>query len=219
MLLFFFLEAEKLPNKTDSIKNRILKYFRSGKIEYGLYYTINRTIRAIRAIANYYIHCKSFYRCGHNVKIGNRIFIMYPYNIEIGNNVILGDNCEITTEIDDAKLFIDEGVQITGKNKIDYSGGIIIGKNTLISPGVKIITHDHGRDPRSRPKGKKLVIEENVWVGMDSIIMPGVGRIGSNSIVGAATIVTKSIPKDSVVYGCRGRVRKQREKAQKGCMK
>ena len=47
---------------------------------------------------------------------------------------------------------------------------------------------------------KAIVIEEDVWIGTRSIILPGV-RIGKGSIVGAGSVVTKSVPQFSIAAG------------------
>lgn len=200
-----------MKDKINCNNFKIMKYFMSGNIVYGVYYTFNRVIRRMHVYLNKYVHKKSLFYCGENVTFGKNLFIINPRSVSIGNNVHIGDDCEITTEIDTAKLIIEDGVRIVGKCKIDYSGGIMIGRNTLLSPGVKIITHDHGRDPYSKPIGKNLVIGENVWLGMDSLIMPNVGEIGENSIVGASAIVVKNVPKDSMVYASLGKVKKKYE--------
>ena len=62
--------------------------------------------------------------------------------------------------------------------KLDYSGGLVIGENVVISESSTIYTHDHGADPKSVPVKTPLTIEDNVWIGGHAIIIEGVGRIG-----------------------------------------
>lgn len=90
---------------------------------------------------------------------------------------------------------------------------ISMGNNVRITRNVKFITHDGGIwvlrnlnlvDNKSVKYGK-IVIGNNVNIGWDSIIMPGVS-IGNNCIIGAGAIVTKDIPDNSVVVGVPGRV-------------
>ena len=47
----------------------------------------------------------------------------------------------------------------------------------------------------------RTIIHDNTFIGMDSVIMPGV-KIGPNAIIGANSVVTKSIPPNSVAAGC-----------------
>lgn len=72
---------------------------------------------------------------------------------------------------------------------------IYIGENTQIAPGVGIITSNHNIYDLSKSAiGKDVVIGNNCWIGMNSVILPGV-ILGDKTIVGAGGIVTKSFPK------------------------
>ena len=74
------------------------------------------------------------------------------------------------------------------------NGKIKIGKGTWIGPGCGILTQHH--DLQDLSKGvppKDVVIGADCWIGMHSVIMPGV-ILGDHTIVGAGSIVTKSFP-------------------------
>lgn len=83
---------------------------------------------------------------------------------------------------------------------------ITIGDNVHITGGCKFITHDGGtlifrdRVPDLEIT-KPIIIGNNVYIGEDSMIMPGV-HIGNNVVIGARSVVTKSIPDNSVFAGC-----------------
>jgi acetyltransferase-like isoleucine patch superfamily enzyme len=82
---------------------------------------------------------------------------------------------------------------------------ISIGDNVTVTSGVKFLTHDGStwliRDEKGRRYlYQKIKIDNNVFVGVNSIIMPGV-KIEKNVIVAAGSVVTKSIPSGSVVAG------------------
>ena len=64
--------------------------------------------------------------------------------------------------------------------------------------------------PLERPLISKgaVVIENNVWVGEGVVIMPGI-TIGENSIIGANSVVTKDVPKNTVVGGVPAKILKQ----------
>jgi len=94
---------------------------------------------------------------------------------------------------------INEGVSFTVRNSIS------IGDNVILSEYVSL--YDCGLDANmiiasihpeyvSRP----IVLGNNVWVGAHSIILPGV-TIGSNSVIGAGSVVTRDIPSRSVACG------------------
>jgi acetyltransferase-like isoleucine patch superfamily enzyme len=82
---------------------------------------------------------------------------------------------------------------------------INIGNNVTITSGVKILTHDGSLclfqdDNGRRFSYNRVVIGDNVFIGVNSIILPGV-IIGNNVIIGAGSVVTKSIPNNSIVGG------------------
>lgn len=114
--------------------------------------------------------------------------------------VVIGDSCEIYTDSD----FGSEPFLIT------------IGSHVRINCGVRFITHDGGawilRDKRfnnyvssSVSKYGRIIVENNVHIGTNAIIMPNV-RIGENSIIACGAIVTRNVPKNSIVGGIPARV-------------
>ncbi|DAZ94817.1 TPA: hypothetical protein N0F65_012844 [Lagenidium giganteum] len=98
----------------------------------------------------------------------------YGYNIHIGDAVFMNFNCVL--------LDVCE---------------IRIGGRTLLGPGVQIYTASHPLDPDVRKQGledgRPVTIEEDVWIGGNAIILPGV-RIGRGSVIGAGSVVTKDVP-------------------------
>ncbi|MER2041340.1 acyltransferase [Desemzia incerta] len=104
-------------------------------------------------------------------------------------------------------LQIGENSAIIGKPNLGSEPYLVsIGKNVTISANVSFITHDGGtRVFRKEEKFKKvikygrIIIKDNCFVGLGSVIMPGV-TIGPNSVVAAGSIVTKDIP-PGTVYG------------------
>jgi acetyltransferase-like isoleucine patch superfamily enzyme len=102
--------------------------------------------------------------------------------------VVVGDNCRIYTRGFGSEPWL-----------------ISIGDNVTITSGVIILTHDGStwliRDNKGRRYlFKRVKIGNNVFIGVNSIIMPGV-IIEDNVIVAAGSIVTKSIPKGVIVAG------------------
>ena len=98
--------------------------------------------------------------------------------------VIIGKNTELyNTKIDSIRPFL-----------------VTIGNNTLIT-GTRILTHDAStKKSLGHTKLGKVTIGDNVFVGINCIILPNV-TIGSNVIVGAGTVVSKDIPDNSVAVG------------------
>ena len=110
-------------------------------------------------------------------------------------------------------------VRISGKVIIqDYSSiayncclngmeeGIHIGKYVMIAPNVVIVAFNHNYSENNKPmvlQGntmKKIIIEDNVWIGANTTILPGVS-IGTGSIVGANSVVNKNILPNSLYAG------------------
>ena len=74
---------------------------------------------------------------------------------------------------------------------------VTIGDNCQLAPNVAIYTAGHPVHPDTRNSGYEygisVTIGDNVWIGGNSVICPGV-RIGSNTVIGAGSVVTKDIP-------------------------
>lgn len=81
---------------------------------------------------------------------------------------------------------------------------VTIGDDVAIGPNVVLSTAGHPIDAATRKTGlefaKPITIEEGVWIGAGVVVVPGV-TIGANSTIGAGSVVTKTIPANSVAYG------------------
>ena len=109
---------------------------------------------------------------------------------------------------------IDRGWMTTGKAVSFGPGtqiyepreGLAIGDNCLLAGGVMICGVNHGYATRDIPmrdqptKAEAIVIEDDVWLGMGAIVLPGV-RIGRGAVIGAGSVVTKDIPAYAIGYG------------------
>lgn len=87
---------------------------------------------------------------------------------------------------------------------------IKIGDRVTITSGVRLLTHDGStwliRDERGRRQlYRPIVIGNNVFIGIDSILMPGV-VVEDNVIIAAGSVVTKSIPSGAIVAGNPARI-------------
>lgn len=111
--------------------------------------------------------------------------VLPPLYIDYGKPVTIGKGC-----------FIQQCCTFFGR------GGITIGNDVFIGPKVNLITinHDPNPDHRSATYGRPIVIEDKVWIGINSTILPGV-KIGYGAIVGAGSVVTKDVPAMTVVAG------------------
>ncbi|MES2660095.1 MAG: sugar O-acetyltransferase [Verrucomicrobiota bacterium] len=105
----------------------------------------------------------------------------YGTNISLGSNVYFNFNCIILDVMP-----------------------VVIGDNTLFGPAVQIYTATHPLDAVERRGGlesaKPITIGSDVWIGGGAILCPGV-TIGDRSVIGAGSVVTKSIPADVIAAG------------------
>lgn len=133
----------------------------------------------------------------------------YPEWIEFGDNVIVGKNTSMVTEIckgydntvNRGYLIVENEVSIGDDCEIDFSGGVRIGAKAHIAHHVLISTHDHGYDYRNTPIGKSLEIGEGAFIGSRSVILHNCSRIGKNAVIGTGSVVTKDVPDNAIVAG------------------
>lgn len=151
----------------------------------GLCQDFNQT-RAAETEKRAEILGKLFASCGENV------WIEPPLTLAMGNTVTIGDGTYINSNL----TLVD-----------DYE--ISIGKEVLIAPNVTISTTNHPMHYKARTRGemycKKVVIEDNVWIGSNVVVCAGV-TIGKGSVIGAGSVVTRSIPPMTFAAGVPCRV-------------
>lgn len=86
---------------------------------------------------------------------------------------------------------------------------IFVGDFVMFAPNVTLSTAGHPIDPALRLQSGQfnlpVHIGNNVWIGANAVVMPGV-TIGENSVIGAGSVVTKDIPANVVAYGVPCRV-------------
>lgn len=131
-------------------------------------------------------------------KTSKGVWIEAPFWCDYGENIRIGEN----TFVNGCCFFIDDNL-------------ITIGKNCLIGPSVQVYTAKHplAANQRVVPASKQtkdqaayitqtapVTIGDNVWVGGNTVILPGV-TIGSNTTIGAGSVVTKDIPDGVLAYG------------------
>ena len=187
-----------------------MKYF------YRFIYKLNRKV------LSYFCKVYSRYISMLLLKKGKSFYIRYPLQlhgaqyIEIGDNVDIYPrlrleafdshlNCKFTPRIIIGNnVSINPDCHITAVNYVELQEGVLLASKVFITD------HFHGEinsealllPPGLRPLYTKgpVVIEKNVWIGESVVVMPGV-TIGENSIVGANSVVTRSVEKNSVIAG------------------
>lgn len=124
---------------------------------------------------------KELFGKSENAFVNPPFYCDYGFNIEVGKNFFCNYNCTI---LDIAK--------------------VRIGDNCLFAPNVSLYTAGHPIHPAMRNTGyeygAEIIIGNNVWLGGNTIICPGV-HIGDNVVIGAGSVVTKNIPSWTVAAG------------------
>ena len=120
-------------------------------------------------------------------KTGKYVHIEAPFHCDYGYNIEVGEN-----------FFANYNLTV-----LDV-GLVRIGNNAQIAPNVSIYTAGHPVHPDSRNSGYEygiaVTIGNNVWIGGNAVIMPGV-TIGDNVVIGAGSIVTRDLPSNVIAAG------------------
>lgn len=120
-------------------------------------------------------------------KAGKNVYIEPPFYSDYGTHISVGDHFYANFDC----LMLDVAP-------------ITIGDNVQFGPKVGVYTAGHPIDPEVRKTGlefgQSIAIGNNVWVGAQAVINPGV-TIGDNTIIGSGAVVTKDIPANVVAAG------------------
>jgi len=150
-------------------------------------------------IINKYVKLRDYIRINGNVSIGNNSDLRsFTFLDARGGFINIGNNCSIND------FSIIYGM-----------GGVTIGDDVRIATHTVIISGEHNfndRDKLIRLQGVRpleIIIEDNVWIGANVTILGG-SKVGNGSIIGAGSVVTKSIPPFSVAVGNPAKVLKTR---------
>jgi maltose O-acetyltransferase len=117
---------------------------------------------------------------------GDSVWLQPPFYCDYGTNIRLGQ-----------RVFFNFNCTVLDVCEVR------IGDFTQFGPGVQILTPLHPMDAtlrRSQEFGKPVEIGCDVWVGAGALILPGV-RIGSRTVVGAGSVVTRDLPGDVFAAG------------------
>lgn len=116
-----------------------------------------------------------------------------------------------------AHLEVGDDTYIGEFNNIRVDGTVRIGKKCLISQGVSIIGSNHSFavgtpivDQSSRRDKLGVTIGDDVWLGTNSTVLPGV-TIGSGAVVAAGSVVNKDVPENAIVAGVPAKIVRMRQ--------
>ena len=159
-------------------------------------------------------------KLGKDSHIGKRCSFEGVKNIRVGTASYIGNDTRLACfEIGDKKpqLIIGDRTLLTNGVNIICAESVTIGNDCMIAAFASIVDEDHGIDlnldvsyEKQKLTTNPVHIGNNVWIGQKACILKGV-RIGDNSIIGAGAIVTKDVPKNSIVAGNPARIIKKWE--------
>lgn len=176
--------------------SRVVKYSAIERLRAGIFNITYGLVKYVPSpIGDWlrYLCLKPFVKSIQSLRIKEGVTFWFPEGVSIGRHIS-----------------INEWVFIDGW------GGVTIGDYVRIAHRVSIISEDHLFDDPSLPIytqgkiGKKVVINDDVWIGCGAIILKGV-TIGHGAIIGAGSVVTKDVPKNAVVVGNPARIVKYRQ--------
>ena len=158
-----------------------------------------------------YIHMSAKIKGYSNIFLENNSYIKKMVKVVIENgNFILGENSYIN---DNSSIIIKAGTLSIGKNSflndncnLIVLGDVKIGDDVMVAPMCSIVSGNHKFDNldvninKQGFESKNIIIEDNVWIGCNSIILGGV-TIKKGSIIGAGSVVVKDIGENEIWAG------------------
>jgi maltose O-acetyltransferase len=177
--------SERARNKIASIRRRLIMRIVSGGYRY---------VHSTECVDLMWDVRKNFYKskmafCGDGVQIYPSVVIHGPESVRIGTGTSL-----------------NSFIHIWGNGGVTIGDRVMIASHTIITS----LTHDYTQADMTKTYiPKPVTIEDDVWIGSNAIILPGV-RIGKGSVIGAGSIVTSDIPPYALAYGTPAKVMKYR---------
>ncbi len=176
---------------------------------------MSREKRVCRSHGSGAFKAEEFRQLGDNVIFEKGVLVFHPENISIGDNVYFG-HYTILKGYHQNEMKIGSGTWIGQQCFFHSAGGIGIGRNVGIGPGVQILTSYHKDQGRDRPilhgeiLFKPAIVEDDCDIGVGAIILPGV-TLGQGVQVGAGAVITRDVAPYSVVAGNPARVLRMRD--------
>lgn len=142
------------------------------------------------------------------------VLVFHAETITLGRRVYVGHQA-ILKGYYKGELRIGDGCWIGQQAFLHSAGGLTLGTNVGIGPGVKILTSQHTEPERGVPvlhaplAFAPVIVHDDADVGTGAVILPGV-TIGRGAIVGAGAVVTRDVDEYAVVAGNPARPLRQR---------
>jgi acetyltransferase-like isoleucine patch superfamily enzyme len=172
-------------------------------------------------------------RCGRNVVFGQNVVLRHPHKIEIGDNVVIDDQCLIDAKGDSNRgirigngVFIGRNTILSCKNgDIELADGanigfncelfsasrVQVGENALLAAYCYLIGGDHDFSDASAAVlaqgrvSRGVSVGAGAWLGAGVKVLDGV-RIGERAIIGAGAVVRQDVPDGATAVGVPARV-------------
>lgn len=187
--------AAALPARSDTarrIMSRVRWYLGDTRRKFfWRIYLINAICRLLPEASLSTLRAALYRRAGF--RIGPGVTILSAVNVS-------GSGPEIYEH-----LTVGEGTIFGLRPTFNLDDKITIGRNVAVGPGVVFYTSTHAIGSASRRMSynmqtRPIIIEDGVWIGMYSLILPGV-VVGHGSVISAGSVVRKSVPPNSLVGG------------------
>ncbi|WP_312825871.1 WcaF family extracellular polysaccharide biosynthesis acetyltransferase [Epilithonimonas sp.] len=154
----------------------------AGSLKIIVWFFINALI--VKASWNPFMGIKIFFlklfgaKIGSGLVIKNNVNIKFPWKLEIGNDVWLGENCWI--------------------DNLDF---VTIGNDVCISQDALLLTGNHDYKKSSFDyKNAPIIIKDGVWIGAKSVVCPGIICL-ENAILTVNSVATKELEKNGIYQG------------------
>ena len=157
------------------------------------------------------IFSKNNIHYGNNT-YGNKFFVQNKGNLRLGNDVYLNSFPNGSSFVAALNTYYPESLISVGYNcrlngtLINCNENVTIRNDCMFGPGTIIVDNDSHRTSidyfkrRKKPVSKSILIDENVWVGMNCIILKGI-HIGKNAIIAFGSVLTKDVPTNTLFAG------------------
>lgn len=158
---------------------------------------------------------------GHaNIRMGRKCKIHDAASVDAvhGKGVVMGDAVTLNryayVQGGDGGVVLGNRVEINNFSLVDGTGGVTIGDDSLLGPGVRIISYQHGTELGSSIRSQSIVampikIGHDVWVCANAVILGGV-TIGDGAVIAAGALVRSDVAPYTMVAGVPARMIKNR---------
>jgi len=157
---------------------------------------------------------RQFAKFGNGVVIEPGVLVFHPENVALEDYVYIG-HYTILKGYYKNQILIGEGTWIGQQCFLHGAGGLEIGKNVGIGPGVKIITSAHAEEWEDKPilhnpiEFAPVIIGDGADIGIGAMVLMGV-TVGRGAQIGAGAVVTRNVPSFAICSGVPAKVVRMR---------